>query len=87
MGGQVTLTDLPDRLRLLRKNVEVNLGHGNVRGSAMVTELIWGDDPDMKLIKALPDYGKKCCLFLHTRLHVLFSFMYPNISFCVVKMG
>ncbi|PON57744.1 Lysine methyltransferase [Parasponia andersonii] len=55
LGGEVILTDLPDRLRLLKKNVEVNLGHGNVRGSATVTELIWGDDPDMHLIEPVPD--------------------------------
>ncbi|KAJ4823956.1 hypothetical protein Tsubulata_016437 [Turnera subulata] len=35
LGAQVVLTDLPDRLRLLRKNVEANLGHGDVRGSAV----------------------------------------------------
>ncbi|PON53606.1 Lysine methyltransferase [Trema orientale] len=56
LGGEVILTDLPDRLRLLKKNVEVNLGHGNVRGSATVTELIWGDDPDMHLIEPVPDF-------------------------------
>lgn len=68
MGGQVILTDLPDRLRLLKKNVEVNLGHGNVRGSATVTELIWGDDPDKQMIEPLPDYGNK--FYLSTTPHV-----------------
>ncbi|KAJ4844477.1 hypothetical protein Tsubulata_006312 [Turnera subulata] len=29
LGAQVVLTDLPDRLRLLRKNVEAILGHGD----------------------------------------------------------
>lgn len=56
LGGQVFLTDLPDRLRLLKKNVEANLGHGNVRGSATVMELLWGDDPDQDLIEQKPDY-------------------------------
>ncbi|KAF4370514.1 hypothetical protein G4B88_021693 [Cannabis sativa] len=56
LGGQVILTDLPDRLRLLKKNVQVNLDHGNVRGSATVTELIWGDDPDTEVIEPLPDF-------------------------------
>ncbi|XP_024026018.1 protein N-lysine methyltransferase METTL21A [Morus notabilis] len=56
LGGQVILTDLPDRLRLLRKNVEVNVGHENVRGSATVTELTWGDDLDMQLIEPRPDF-------------------------------
>ncbi|GMN46150.1 hypothetical protein TIFTF001_015327 [Ficus carica] len=57
LGGHVILTDLPDRLRLLKKNIEVNLGHGNIRGSATVTELTWGDDPDLQLIEPLPDFG------------------------------
>lgn len=56
LGAQVTLTDLPDRLRLLKKNIETNLRHGNVRGSAVVRELIWGDDPDQDLIVPFPDY-------------------------------
>eukprot|EP00257_Ricinus_communis_P005428 XP_002519593.2 protein N-lysine methyltransferase METTL21A [Ricinus communis] len=56
LGAQVTLTDLPDRLRLLRKNIEANLTHGNVRGSAVVKELIWGDEPESDLIELLPDY-------------------------------
>ncbi|XP_075086860.1 uncharacterized protein LOC107808401 isoform X2 [Nicotiana tabacum] len=45
LGAQVILTDLPDRLRLLKKNVEANL-YGDVRGSATVTELTWGDELD-----------------------------------------
>ncbi|XP_011046092.1 PREDICTED: protein N-lysine methyltransferase METTL21A [Populus euphratica] len=56
LGAQGTLTDLPDRLRLLKKNIETNLRHGNVRGSAVVKELIWGDDPDQDLIDPFPDY-------------------------------
>lgn len=56
MGGQVILTDVPDRMRLLKKNVEANLGH-NIRGSAAVTEFVWGDDPDPHLIEPLPDIG------------------------------
>ncbi|CAK7338651.1 unnamed protein product [Dovyalis caffra] len=56
LGAQVTLTDLPDRLRLLKKNIETNLRHGNMRGSAVVKELIWGDDPDQDLIDPFPDY-------------------------------
>lgn len=58
LGAQVFLTDLPDRLRLLKKNVEANIGHGNdIRGSAEVRELTWGYDPDADLIQPLPDYG------------------------------
>jgi hypothetical protein len=64
LGAQVTLTDLPDRLRLLKKNIETNLRHGNVRGSAVVRELIWGDDPDQDLIVPFPDYGTTYLLSL-----------------------
>uniref|UniRef100_A0ACD6A434 Uncharacterized protein n=1 Tax=Avena sativa TaxID=4498 RepID=A0ACD6A434_AVESA len=43
LGARVVATDLPDRLRLLRKNLEENLGQGDAR----VAELVWGDDdPD-----------------------------------------
>ncbi|KAK0586956.1 hypothetical protein LWI29_015207 [Acer saccharum] len=56
LGGQIILTDLPDRLKLLKKNVETNLRHGNLKGSAVVKELTWGDDPDQELIQPLPDY-------------------------------
>ncbi|XVF43785.1 hypothetical protein PTKIN_Ptkin02bG0068400 [Pterospermum kingtungense] len=63
LGAQVVLTDLPDRLKLLKKNVETNLRHG-VRGSASVKELTWGDDPDNDLIEPLPDYGTMIPLFL-----------------------
>ncbi|TQD94200.1 hypothetical protein C1H46_020152 [Malus baccata] len=55
LGGQVVLTDLPDRLRLLRKNIEVNLRHGDMRGSAKVMEFTWGDDPDPELTVPPPD--------------------------------
>lgn len=57
MGAQVILTDLPDRMRLLKKNIETNLRPGELRGSAIVKELTWGDDPDQELIEPLPDYG------------------------------
>ncbi|XP_068306538.1 uncharacterized protein [Pyrus communis] len=59
LGGQVVLTDLPDRLRLLRKNIEVNLRHGDMRGSAKVMEFTWGDDPDPELTEPPPDLGKQ----------------------------
>ncbi|KAH9604547.1 hypothetical protein KSS87_016983 [Heliosperma pusillum] len=55
-GSQVILTDLPDRLRLLNKNVDTNLRTSNIPGSALVTELIWGDDPDPEILDPLPDY-------------------------------
>ncbi|XP_058227548.1 uncharacterized protein LOC131335978 [Rhododendron vialii] len=55
LGAEVTLTDLPDRLRLLRKNIETNL-YGDVRGSAAVSELIWGEEPDTELIDPSPDF-------------------------------
>ncbi|KAM0897080.1 hypothetical protein ACQ4PT_022798 [Festuca glaucescens] len=40
LGARVVATDLPDRLRLLRKN----LGPGD--GDARVAELVWGEDDD-----------------------------------------
>ncbi|XP_058090227.1 uncharacterized protein LOC131236799 isoform X1 [Magnolia sinica] len=55
LGANVILTDLPDRLKLLKKNIETNI-EGNARGSAMVTELEWGDEPDCELIDPLPDF-------------------------------
>ncbi|KAL8134941.1 hypothetical protein AgCh_009814 [Apium graveolens] len=55
LGAHVLLTDLPDRLKLLKKNVQENL-YGNVRGSATVIELTWGDHPHPTLINPSPDY-------------------------------
>ncbi|KAI5683085.1 hypothetical protein M9H77_04313 [Catharanthus roseus] len=55
LGAHVILTDLPDRLKLLKKNVEANL-YGDVRGSAVVDELTWGTDLDQDLLDPLPDY-------------------------------
>ncbi|KAF3975158.1 hypothetical protein ACB098_04G061200 [Castanea mollissima] len=49
----------PRRLKLLRKNVEVNLGQGqaHLRGSATVMELEWGDHhPHKDLLHPRPDY-------------------------------
>lgn len=63
LGAQVILTDLPDRLRLLKRNIETNLSHGDLRGSATVRELTWGDDPDQELIQPLPDYGNASIFF------------------------
>ncbi|PIA60155.1 hypothetical protein AQUCO_00400803v1 [Aquilegia coerulea] len=58
LGAQVILTDLPDRLKLLRKNVEANINAGGrgTHGSASVRELTWGDYPDLDLIDPPPDY-------------------------------
>ncbi|KAF2290243.1 hypothetical protein GH714_005156 [Hevea brasiliensis] len=56
LGAQVTLTDLPDRLRLLKKNIESNLRDGDLRGSAVVRELVWGNEPDQDLVEPVPDY-------------------------------
>ena len=41
LGAEVTLTDMPDRLRLLRKNVECNLSETDLQGSATFMELVW----------------------------------------------
>lgn len=53
---------MQDRLKLLKKNVEENL-YGNVRGSATVIELTWGDKPDPKLNNPSPDFGNYLSLF------------------------
>ncbi|GAB2293205.1 hypothetical protein Dimus_027413 [Dionaea muscipula] len=57
LGAHVVLTDLPDRLRLLRKNVDTNLRLGAMRGSAMVKELTWGEDPDLEVLEPLAEYA------------------------------
>ncbi|KAM3392809.1 hypothetical protein ACQJBY_013773 [Aegilops geniculata] len=44
LGARVVATDLPDRVRLLRKNLEENVGD---EGSAAVAELVWGDDYEL----------------------------------------
>lgn len=56
LGAHVILTDLPDRLKLLKKNVETNL-YGDVRGSARVEELTWGHDLDKDFTEPSPDFG------------------------------
>eukprot|EP01018_Ginkgo_biloba_P022609 Gb_35094 [translate_table: standard] len=63
LGAQVILTDLPDRLRLLERNIEENVRKVNARGSAQVRELTWGDDLDSQLLDPLPDYGNAAQLF------------------------
>ncbi|XP_059065120.1 uncharacterized protein LOC131067122 isoform X1 [Cryptomeria japonica] len=57
LGGNAILTDMPDRLRLLAKNVEENVRELDARGSASVRELTWGEDLDSDLLNPLPDYG------------------------------
>ncbi|KAJ3693923.1 hypothetical protein LUZ60_009403 [Juncus effusus] len=57
LGANVVLTDLPDRLKLLKKNVETNVGEGMTRGSAKVGELTWGDQIESELIDpSEPDF-------------------------------
>ncbi|XP_072969104.1 uncharacterized protein [Typha angustifolia] len=51
LGAEVVLTDLPDRLKLLKKNVEANVGEGR----ASVSELTWGDDLDPEIAEHLPE--------------------------------
>ncbi|XP_057543125.1 uncharacterized protein LOC130821393 isoform X1 [Amaranthus tricolor] len=55
-GAQTILTDLPDRLRLLKKNVEANINSNDILGSASVCELTWGEDLDPQMLDLLPDY-------------------------------
>ena len=74
LGGQVVLTDLFDRLRLLKKNIDANLRHGDVRGSAKVVELQWGDDPDPELIEPRPDFGNNRLAISPIEKHVLHYF-------------
>ncbi|KAK8945504.1 hypothetical protein KSP40_PGU009478 [Platanthera guangdongensis] len=57
LGASVILTDLHDRLKLLKKNVDANVGNqGNARGSARVMELTWGDDLGPVFLNPLPDF-------------------------------
>ncbi|KAL2334397.1 hypothetical protein Fmac_015610 [Flemingia macrophylla] len=56
LGGEVILSDLPDRMRLLRKNIETNMKQVSLRGSITVTELTWGEDPDAEIVDPSPDY-------------------------------
>lgn len=67
LGGEVILTDLPDRMRLLRKNIETNMKHISLRGSITATELTWGDDPDQELIDPTPDYSNDPSLTLSNK--------------------
>lgn len=55
LGAHVLLTDLPDRLKLLRKNVDLNVGD-DARGSARVAQLVWADDPHPDLLNPPLDY-------------------------------
>ncbi|KAG9442003.1 hypothetical protein H6P81_017857 [Aristolochia fimbriata] len=55
LGAKVILTDLPDRLKLLKKNVEANVEESYSPGEATVAELEWGDDPDCRLTEPMPD--------------------------------
>ncbi|KAG4939826.1 hypothetical protein JHK86_045967 [Glycine max] len=57
LGSEVIVTDLPDKLRLLRKNIETNMKHVSLRGSVTSTELLtWGEDPDPELIDPTLDF-------------------------------
>lgn len=64
LGAHVILTDLPDRLKLLQKNVRENL-KGNSRAkkaggvaaaTAEVMEFTWGDEPDRALVDSQPNF-------------------------------
>lgn len=64
LGAHVVLTDLADRLKLLRKNVALNVDDPHVPGSARVTELVWGDNPHHELLEEpLPDFGLLAFVF------------------------
>lgn len=83
LGARVILTDLPDRLRLLKKNVETNL-YGDVRGSATVNELIWGDDLDKDFTDPLPDIGEYTISLLSNRDQTL---MLESFYLCIILDG
>lgn len=51
LGGDVILTDLTDRLKLLQKNVTENARKLTKRGSARVMELTWGEDLEKELLE------------------------------------
>ncbi|KAG0460798.1 hypothetical protein HPP92_021095 [Vanilla planifolia] len=57
LGASVILTDLPDRLKLLKKNVDANVGIPvTTRGYVKVLELTWGDELDPHFINPFPDF-------------------------------
>ncbi|KAF3323146.1 protein N-lysine methyltransferase METTL21A isoform X1 [Carex littledalei] len=57
LGAEVVLTDLSDRLKLLKKNVDANFEDGPAKGSARVSELTWGDEIDSELVEPIhPDF-------------------------------
>jgi len=63
LGADVILTNLPYRLRLLRKNVGTNL-YENIHGSVVAGQVIWGEKPVVELIRSLPNYGTKILYLL-----------------------
>jgi hypothetical protein len=58
LGGEVILTDLPDRLRLLQKNVDENTGLVNLKAVPSVRELTWGEEVDTTLLTPQVDFGR-----------------------------
>ena len=74
LGGEVILTDLPDRLRLLQKNVDENMKQLNLKVVPSVQELTWGEEIDPSLITPPVDFGK--CLFF-----VYLSFLFFKVFF------
>ncbi|KAL3689152.1 hypothetical protein R1sor_015461 [Riccia sorocarpa] len=57
LGADVILTDLPDRLKLLQKNITENALKLTHKGSARVVELTWGEEVDIELLQPeKPDF-------------------------------
>ncbi|KAJ7517357.1 hypothetical protein O6H91_21G020500 [Diphasiastrum complanatum] len=56
LGAQVVFTDLPDRLRLLHKNVNENLSSFMTSNVASIMDLKWGDEIPSNLFKPSLDY-------------------------------
>ncbi|KAI5064354.1 hypothetical protein GOP47_0021024 [Adiantum capillus-veneris] len=56
LGAEVTLTDLPGRLRQLQKNITENTTHLGSQLLARVEELAWGEELDKRLTSPPPDF-------------------------------
>ncbi len=79
LGDEVTLTDMPDRLRLLRKNVECNLSEADLQGSATFMELVWWDHPQPHLTQpSLPHYGTTFTIFVFLNCYPIWYASYPD---------
>ncbi|KAI7996921.1 Exocyst complex component SEC5A [Camellia lanceoleosa] len=77
LGADVILTNLPYRLRLLRKNVGTNL-YGNIRRFVVASQVIWGEKPIVELIRSLPNYVRMRYGFIG---HITRTLWHPNNNY------